>query len=92
LNGQEVRLLRHHEIDYHRATFTTLEEYTILDPDGSERKEGKRHVYAITAPPDLLQLVEEAGFHDIETYAGYEWRAAEPLNGPRMLIVAQRKN
>lgn len=86
----EVRLLRHHEIDYDRATFTTVEEYTVVGPNGVEEKAWKRHAYAMTAPPDLVRLMEEAGFREVETHTGYDSRSAERLDGPRMLLTARR--
>jgi SAM-dependent methyltransferase len=89
-DGKQVRLLHHHVIDYHEATFTTDQEYTIVEPDGQEEKAWKRHVYAMTTLPDLLHLMRGAGFGEFEVHASYASRGAERLDGRRMLVTARR--
>jgi SAM-dependent methyltransferase len=88
--GKQVRLLHHHTIDFHEATFTTDQEYTIAEPDGREEQEWKRHVYAMTTLPDLLHLARDAGFDEFEVHASYASRVAERLDGRRMIITARR--
>jgi SAM-dependent methyltransferase len=90
VDGKEVRLLHHHTIDHHEATFTTDQEYTITEPDGRQDKAWKRHVYAMTTLPDLLHLARGAGFDEFEVHASYASRAAERLDGRRMIITARR--
>jgi SAM-dependent methyltransferase len=89
-DGHTIRLLRHHEIDYERAVFTTVEEYTVSGPDAADEKQWKRHAYAIMAPPDLIWHMEAAGFGDVETHRSYGARSPEALDGPRMLLTARR--
>lgn len=89
-DGKQVRLLHHHVIDDHETTFTTDQEYTIAEPDGREEKVWKRHVYAMTTLPDLLHLMRGAGFGAFEVYSNYASRAAERLDGRRMLVTARR--
>jgi SAM-dependent methyltransferase len=87
-NG-EVVLQREHEIDYHAATFTTIEHYRLLC-GGSEQRVRLRHVYAMTSLPELEHQLRSAGFANVETYGSYAARAAEPISGSRMLIAAER--
>jgi SAM-dependent methyltransferase len=89
-DGREIRLVHHHEIDYVDATFTTDQEYVVAEPDGRETRTWKRHVYAMTALPDLLHLLREAGFGEVEVHDGFASRAPGRLDGPRMLITARR--
>jgi SAM-dependent methyltransferase len=88
--GREIRLVHHHEIDYGEATFTTDQEYVVAEPDGRETRTWKRHVYAMAALPDLLHLLRQAGFGELEVHGGYAARAPGRLDGPRMLITARR--
>lgn len=87
----EIRLQRHHDIDFAAATFTTREEYTLTDSEGVTRTEWKTHVYAMTGLPDLLYLIREAGFDDIEVHDSYASRAADGGQGNRWLLTARRR-
>jgi SAM-dependent methyltransferase len=89
-DGKQVRLLHHHTIDYHEATFTTDQEYTTVEADGREEKAWKRHGYAMTTLPDLLHLMRGAGFGEFEVHASYAARGAERLDGRRMIVTALR--
>jgi SAM-dependent methyltransferase len=84
-----VRLARRHAVDYHAATFTTHETYTVTEPDGERWTFEKNHAYAITTWPDLEHLVRQAGFARLETYTSVTDRAPSRLSGPRLVIVAQ---
>jgi hypothetical protein len=88
--GREIRLIHHHEIDYAAATFATDQEYVVVEPDGRETRTWKRHVHAMTAVPDLLHLLRQAGFGELEVHGGYHDRPPGRLDGPRMLITARR--
>jgi SAM-dependent methyltransferase len=87
--GGEVVLERAHEIDFHRATFTTVECYQ-LDRQGIEHRLQMRHVYAITSLPELEHQLHSAGYTDLETYGSYSARAVEPVRGSRILLSAVR--
>lgn len=87
---REFRLIRHHDIDFHAATFTTVEHYTVSGPGQAPQRVDKEHRYAMTALPDLLYLLREAGFREARTYRGYASRETERLNGARMLVSARK--
>ena len=89
VRGRPARLIRRHEIDYHRAVFTTNEEYTYVDEAG-EQQFYKAHPYAITSYPELSYLLRSAGFESIGTYRSYSSREEEPLGTGRMMIVAKK--
>jgi len=87
--GGEVILTRDHEIDFHNATFTTLERYRLLR-GGREQRVQMRHVYAMTSLPELEHELGLAGFTAPETYGSYAARAPERIEGGRLLIAAVR--
>lgn len=87
--GGEVVLEREHEIDFHAATFTTIEDYRLLR-GGTEQRVQMRHVYAMTSPPELEYQLRLAGFRSFETYGSYSARSPEPIRGGRILISAVR--
>jgi len=87
--GGEVVLVREHEIDFHTATFTTLERYRLLR-DGHEQRVQMRHVYAMTSLPELAHEIGLAGFTALEAYGSYAARAPERIEGGRLLISAVR--
>ncbi len=87
--GGEVVLKREHEIDFHAATFTTIEGYRLVR-GGTEQRVQMRHVYAMTSLPELEYQLRLAGFTDLETYASYSARSREPIRGDRILISAAR--
>lgn len=89
VDGRSIHLERQHAIDFHAATFTTHEIYTVRQPDGSTWKLEKDHPYAITSFPELAHQLEQAGFKDVRTYASHEARAPERLGSGRMIISAQ---
>ena len=87
--GGEVVLERKHEIDFHTATFTTLESYR-LTRRGQEQRLQMRHIYAMTSLPELAYQLDLAGFTGLETYGSYSARSAEPIRGGRILVSALR--
>ena len=89
VRGRPARLIRRHEIDYHRAVFTTNEEYTYMDEAG-ERQFFKAHPYAITSYPELFYLLRNAGFESVHTYRSYTAREEEEIGPGRMMIVARK--
>jgi len=87
--GGEVILKRQHQIDFHTATFTTIEDYRLIREE-SEQPVQMRHVYAMTSLPELEYHLQLAGFTDLETYASYSARATERVHRGRILISAVR--
>jgi len=85
----EVVLRREHEIDFHAATFTTIEHYRLIRA-GIEQPIEMRHVYAMTSLPELEHQLRVAGFADLETHGSYAARSSEPIRGGRLLISAAR--
>lgn len=90
IEGRPVTLIRRHEVDYHAARFTTLEEYMTTDEAGREVRLHKQHPYAITSLPELDFLLRGAGFGEIRTFGSYEARESEPVGRGRMMLVASR--
>lgn len=86
--GHPVTLLRRHEVDFHDATVTTTDRYVFAD-DGHPEV-GFVHTYGMTTLPELRHQLDEAGFDDVRTFNGYDARADERLDGPRMLLAARR--
>ena len=82
-------LKREHEIDFHAATFTTIEKYRLIR-EGSQQRIQLRHVYAMTSLPELEHQLHLAGFTDLESYGSYAARSAEPVRRGRILISAVR--
>lgn len=87
LDGREVTLTHTHEIDFHTATFTTVQEYALDEAEPVHM----RHVYAMTTFPELAGALSTAGFGEVRTYESYASRAPERLSGARMLIAAVRR-
>lgn len=89
--GCMLHLHRHHEIDYDAAVFRTLDDFTIIDPDGRSEEIRQVQEYAITTFAELRYLLEQAGFVEVRAYNGYAARVAEPLRPKgRMLVSARR--
>lgn len=88
VHGREVILHRRQEVDFHRATFTTTDEYVFA----GERGPGVEfvHAYGIVGFPEVDFHLKEAGFEDVRAFAGYDARAPERLDGPRMLVTARK--
>jgi hypothetical protein len=87
--GGEVVLKREHEIDFHAATFTTVEDYRLIR-EGNEQRVQMRHIYAMTSLPELEYQLRLAGFANLETYGSYSARSVEFVRGGRILISAVR--
>ena len=87
--GRHIRLERRHEVDYQRATFTTLERYVVREPDGSSWETRQVHPYAITTWPELELALYNASFDDLRTYTSYAARTIETLGSGRMLFAAR---
>lgn len=84
-------MIRRHEVNYHAATFTTLEEYISTDEAGREVRFHKAHPYAITSFPELEFLLRGAGFEKVETFGSYAAREGEPVGPGRMMLVASKR-
>jgi SAM-dependent methyltransferase len=85
--GEQVTLVRRHEIDFHDATFITTDDYVLEDGRVGDRLV---HAYGMATLPELRQHLDEAGFTDLRTHNGYASRADERLSGPRMILSARR--
>ena len=84
-----VTLRREHHIDFHTAVFTTIEHYELVR-DGKSQRTSKTHPYSMSTLPELTFHLKEAGFVDLETYASWDARNVERIDGPRMMISAVR--
>lgn len=88
-DGGEVHLRREHAIDYHAATFTTIEHYDLVR-GGAHQPSRKTHAYAMTTLPEIVHLLEDVGFAGIETYRSWDAREVERIDGARMIVSAVR--
>lgn len=86
--GREVTLHRRHEIDYDRATFTTIDDYEIAGAAAGPVE--FVHAYGIVTAPELRAHLVQAGFAQIRTYQSYDSAESEHVGGPRMLIAARK--
>jgi SAM-dependent methyltransferase len=84
-----VTLRREQHIDFHSAVFTTIEHYELVR-DGSSERTSKTHAYSMSTLPELTFHLKEAGFVDLETYASWDARDVECIDGSRMMISAAR--
>ena len=87
--GGTVILQREHHIDFHSAVFTPIEHYEFVR-DGKSQRSSKTHPYSMSTLPELVFHLERAGFVALETYASWDARTVEHINGPRMMISAIR--
>jgi SAM-dependent methyltransferase len=87
--GRYIRLERRHEVDYQKATFTTLERYVVREADGNSWETRQEHPYAITSWPEMEHVLSNAGFDELRTYTSYAARSAETFGPGRMLIAAR---
>jgi len=90
LDERPVTLIRRHGVDYHRAIFTTFEEYIYTGGEGQEVRFHKEHPYAITSFPELEYLLGEAGFGEIQTFGSFAARDVEPVGPGRMIVAASK--
>ena len=88
VEGSVIHLRRRHVVDYHAATLTTHETYTVMQPNGDSWVVEKDHVYAITALPDLTYLVRQAGFDQLEVFGSMAERVPTRAGG-RLILVAR---
>jgi SAM-dependent methyltransferase len=88
-DGRHIRLERHHEVDYEKATFTTHERYVVREADGRSWEARREHPYAITTWPEMEHVLSNAGFADLRTYTSYSARSTEALGPGRILIAAR---
>lgn len=87
--GGEVHLRREHHIDFHDAVFTTIEHYDLVR-DGAHHPSSKAHPYAMTTLPELVHLLQQAGFDGIETYGSWDARDPGRVDGGRIILSAVR--
>lgn len=86
-DGRRITLKRRHTIDYVAATFATHEKYLVTEPDGTIWSAEKDHLYSIMTLPDLIYLLDQAGFGQIEVYGSMADRNTGRVD-TRMIIVA----
>jgi len=84
-----ITLRREHHIDVHSAVFTTIEHYELVR-DGKRERTSKTHAYSMSTLPELAFHMKETGFVELETYASWDARDVEQIDGPRMMISAVR--
>jgi hypothetical protein len=87
--GGTVSLEREHRIDFHDAVFTTVEHYTLIR-HGESHPSSKSHAYAMTTLPEVSYHLSQAGFNELETYASWDARGVERIDGARMMVSAVR--
>lgn len=85
-NGQIARRVIKHEIDWHHATWTHIDQFYLDDVLQSTQI----HRMAIITIPELLRLITEVGFHMIRTYNSYASRHSQAIQGERILVSAQK--
>jgi SAM-dependent methyltransferase len=86
--GETVTLNRSQHIDFHAATFTTIDEYVFAHSGQPEAR--MVHSYGMTTLPELQYHLDEAGFEELRTFNSYAARSPERLDGPRMMLAARK--
>jgi SAM-dependent methyltransferase len=90
VDGCQIRFLERHEYDFHDALYIQHNEYKITTGEGASFTLRDSDTHLITTPPELLRLVESAGFQEIRTYNSYDARQVERLHG-RYILLSVRK-
>jgi SAM-dependent methyltransferase len=88
--GNKIRFIEYHNFDFHIARFVQTNEYKVTAADGGSFTLCETHTHRITTPPDLIRLIDEAGFEQVQTFTQYKARHGEPLNGRTMLLAARK--
>ncbi len=90
LGSWRVRRVPRHEIDFHDAVWTHIDEFTVTKEGGTERCVAKVHRFAILTLPELLAALQSQGFEDFRTFNGYAARTMTRIDGSRMLVSARK--
>lgn len=89
IDGQSVTRRARHEFDFHDAIWTHEDEFEIGSGDGTSLA-STTHRFAILSFPELANALSDAGFKELRTYTSYSARGTERLDGPRIMVSAQR--
>lgn len=89
LAGLEVHRSPAHVIDFHEATWTHRDRFTITRDTGTATV-CDEHRFAILGLPGVTDALRATGFAEPRTFSSYLSRASERVTGPRMIIAAQR--
>lgn len=74
------------EINWHEATWDHKDQFLI----DNELMYEETHRFAILSLPDLVYQLKLAGFDNIQTFNNWQSRQNEKIDGPRILIAAQK--
>ncbi len=90
LGGWTVHRDPRHEIDFHDAVWTHVDEFTLTDERGTEKCLVKVHRFAILTLPELVVALRSQGFEDLRTFNGYAARAATRVDRSRILVSSRK--
>jgi SAM-dependent methyltransferase len=90
VDGKKVVHRMHHTIDFHNAVWIHKEEYLIEGELQGQDEVARSDKVAIITLPEMFYHLRQQGFINLCTYNSYSARAAEPLNGSRFLLSAQK--
>lgn len=85
-NGDMVRRVIEHEIDFHSGAFTHTDLFYINEKLADKQE----HKMSIITVPEMLYLLKEAGYSDLMTFNGYAARANQRISGPRLMVSGRK--
>lgn len=89
IDGLAVTRRASHEFDFHDAIWTHIDDFEISS-EGATSNVSSSHRFAMMSFPEVAGAMSGAGFSDIATYRSYSARGPEHLDGPRIMVSAQR--
>lgn len=89
IDGLVVTRRARHEFDFHDAIWIHVDDFEI--GSGSEASRASiTHRFAMVSFPELANALSDAGFSEFRTCGSYSARRPERLDGPRIMVSAQR--
>jgi len=85
-NGDMIRRIIQHDIDFHSGAFTHTDLFYINDRL-ADKQEHKMYIITVT---EMLYLLKEAGYSDVMTFNSYGARANQRISGARLMVSARR--
>jgi SAM-dependent methyltransferase len=87
VGGERVVHLMENQVNVHEARWLLRDQYIF---EGRSGVIEKQHEQAVITLPELLYFFEHEGFVELRTYASYQARIQEMVNGEKILLAAQK--
>lgn len=89
IDGLAVTRRARHEFDFHNAIWHHTDDF-VIDSRDAISSTSITHRFAMVSFPEVAGAMSDAGFVAIRTYRSYSAREPERLDGPRIMVSAQR--